>query len=264
MINVPRLNLRSQPSTNGTILGKLLLDETVQIWGRDAAGEWWYVCCLAGTTTEGWASATFIDPSFNRTIANQRLVVYDPQARALLPTPTPRAVGTPQLAMTSRTALTGTLAAQAATGVGAGRPLAASEAATTTLAVLLWQEPPFVSPGDGLDLRFVITNTGGITATQVEVRDELARDLLLAGGAASEGGRLDRSRAANGNIVFTLRWPELEPGAAVTATVGITLSAELTGGTVIDTIVAASAANAEAETTGVSIGLPPVALPDFR
>ncbi len=269
VVAVPRLNLRSQPTTSGAILGRLLQDETVQVLGRDATGSWWYVCCVAGTTTEGWASATFITPSFARATANQRLSIFDPTLRALLPTPTPRPGSAPQVRVASTTALTGTLAAQAATGVAIPRStgaqaLAATQPATTTLGVLLWQEPPFVGPGEPLDLRFVISNTGTMTATAIEVRDELAQALALGSGTASGDGLFGRSRAANGSVVFTLRWPELAPGAAVTATVGITVSAELTNGTVIDTLAAVGAANAPAKTTGVSIGLPPVTLPDFR
>lgn len=258
VVDVFRLNLRSEPSANSGILGKLLQGETVTVLSRDAAGDWWYVCCLAGTTTQGWVSAQFITPAFARSDANRILPVYSAEVRAILPTPTPKASKTPSVAMAS------TLALSAAGPVTSTAPLASAELATTTLDVALWQEPPYVAAGEMMQLQFVITNTGTITATQIEVRDELAPELALAGGVLSGRGLLAESRTRTGNSVFTLEWPDLAPGDELTATVGITLSAALTDGAVIDTIAAVSAANASAVTTGVFIGMPPAALPDFQ
>jgi uncharacterized repeat protein (TIGR01451 family) len=141
---------------------------------------------------------------------------------------------------------------------------AAAVPATTTLGVELWQEPLFVSAGDSLQLHFLITNTGAVTATHVAIRDELVPELVLGSGEVGGSGVFDQSLARNGNTVFTLEWPELAPGEELTATIAITLADTLTDGTVLDTIAAISAANAAAETTGVLIGLPPIALPDFQ
>lgn len=251
LVDVFRLNLRSQPSTNGVILGKLLQGEVVEILARNSEADWWYVCCLNGTRTEGWVSAQFLTPAFSRSAAPQLLPVQG-EVHAILPTPTPKPGATPVVSMASNK----TPAASAL--------LTPSTPATTTLGMRLWQEPEFAAAGEDVWLRFAISNTGAITASQVEVRNELLPTLLLGAGQAGSGGLFKAGKAGNGNVVFTITWPELAPGGELTATVGITLAETLTDGTVVDTIAAVGAANAAATTTGILIGLPPVGLPDFQ
>jgi uncharacterized repeat protein (TIGR01451 family) len=58
------LNVRSGPSTDSTVLGKLTGSTTVSVLGRNAAGDWLYICCIGTPASNGWVSAEFITPPF--------------------------------------------------------------------------------------------------------------------------------------------------------------------------------------------------------
>jgi uncharacterized protein YraI len=58
------LNVRSGPSTDDAVLGKLTGSATVSVLGRNAAGDWLYICCIGTPAANGWVSAQFITPAF--------------------------------------------------------------------------------------------------------------------------------------------------------------------------------------------------------
>jgi uncharacterized protein YraI len=58
------LNVRSGPSTDDAVLGKLTGSTTVSVLGRNAAGDWLYICCIGTPASNGWVSAEFITPAF--------------------------------------------------------------------------------------------------------------------------------------------------------------------------------------------------------
>ena len=239
-ISAARLNLREEPSTKGAILGKLLQGQVVRVNARNEDGTWWYICCLASDTildTSGWVSASFITPNFARADAATLLPVFQ-QVSVVLPTPTPRP---------------GTVPA-----------LAAAVEATTTLQLEIVQQPEFAMPGALLTLQYVITNTGGAPAAMVELRNELTPTLTLVGGEASANGLLRQSKTPEGRTVVAAIWPVLESGEVVTATIALSVAPDVGVGDVIDNIAAAAAQNAEAQTAGVRVGMPPASLPDFQ
>jgi N-acetylmuramoyl-L-alanine amidase len=63
-VTAPVLNLRSGPGTSFAVAGKLKSGDTLTVLGRNAAGDWLYVCCLPDTETRGWVSAEFVTPAF--------------------------------------------------------------------------------------------------------------------------------------------------------------------------------------------------------
>lgn len=262
-VNAFRVNLRDQPAVTGAILGKLLEGEVVRVLSRNPAGDWWYVCCLAGTTTEGWASAEFITPSFDRARVLDLLPLYGQEVRAILPTPTPRP---PKTAPAS----TGVLSVVPLTNTASitlTLPVTLDVAATTTLSLLMWQEPPFVSQGEPLALRFVISNTGAYTAAAVELRDELTATLALGAVQTANASQVSSSGVQTQDgpaATFSILWPQIAPSSAVTATVQLTVAQGLANGSVIPNIASVSARNAPAVTGGVSISLPPDDLPNFQ
>ena len=58
------LNVRSGPSTDDAVLGKLRGSDTVTVLGRNAGGDWLYICCIGTPPANGWVSAQFITPAF--------------------------------------------------------------------------------------------------------------------------------------------------------------------------------------------------------
>ncbi|MGL4650354.1 MAG: SH3 domain-containing protein, partial [Caldilineaceae bacterium] len=78
-VNAPRLNVRSGPGVNFAVLGRVFEGESLQILFRNPEGDWWYACCIAGTTTSGWVSAAFIAPDFDTTQALALIPVSDSQ-----------------------------------------------------------------------------------------------------------------------------------------------------------------------------------------
>jgi len=77
VVAVARLNLRVRqgPGTNFSIIGSMSSGETVTILSRNPTGDWWYVCCISGTTQEGWVAAQFIQPNFDLGQANTLIPV---------------------------------------------------------------------------------------------------------------------------------------------------------------------------------------------
>jgi len=253
-----RLNVRSTSSITGTLLGKLESRTVVNVLARNARGDWWYVCCIPNTSTEGWVASRYLSPSFPAASANALLPVYG-QTGAMLPTPAPAtAVAIPTAVPTTTTLLT------ASPTLTETETSTATAEATTTLEISVSQIPTLAVQGFPVAMAFVITNTGEVTAVSVELRNELPDGLALNKGSATQGAQATAARTPSGTDVFAFVWPQVAPGDAVTATVQITISTTLTDGIVLDNLAAISAANVPAKTVRLSIALPPAGLPDFR
>lgn len=61
------LNVRAGPGANFSVIGKLRNGATIDVQGRNAAGDWLYMCCVPATETKGWVSAEFVSPAFAST-----------------------------------------------------------------------------------------------------------------------------------------------------------------------------------------------------
>jgi uncharacterized repeat protein (TIGR01451 family) len=64
-VTAERLNVRSGPATTFPSVGRLFEGEVVTILFRNEVGDWWYTCCISGTTTSGWVSSLFVEPGFD-------------------------------------------------------------------------------------------------------------------------------------------------------------------------------------------------------
>lgn len=262
-----RLNLRSEPSISGTILGKLDNGTVVTVIARNAAGDWWYVCCAPDGDTSGWAAAQFLEPAFPRASAARVIPLFG--GGVVLPTPTPGPRSTPSADSTTPTTATEVSGIAAGdtlteTETGATLALTATLETTATLEISASQAPTLAVQGAPLELRYVISNTGAVTATAVELRNELPAGLTLNRGNAAGGARFTAARTDAGADLFAFLWPELAPGGVITASAVVTVSATLSDGVVVENLAALSAANAEAQTAVLNIGLPPSGVPDFR
>jgi uncharacterized repeat protein (TIGR01451 family) len=220
-----RLNMREGPGTNFAVVGGVSRDETVRILERNADGTWWRICCSTSTTTEGWASAQFIQPQFDPAQANTLIPVAGGESPAAsAPAPAPAA----------------------------------------NLSLTLAQFPQYVWQGQTVTLRLVVTNQGTADATDVEVRSELPGTLAFIAGDPGAGGQWEQQSGNEGRIAISLRWPTLAAGQSATATLEVQVANDLADGSVIDNLAVLSAAGLAPVTEGISIGMPPLALPDFQ
>lgn len=298
----PRLIVRDTAGTNGTILGRISDGATVEIIARNEAGDWWYVCCIDGTQTEGWANAAFLVPNFDAASASTLIPLFGetslqlpsptPRATSLAPslpvitkmpkllslarsTPTPLSVVVPTVAVptvdnptvvstpTPTVVAVATDIAPMTTDLPDEEPTPLS-AAPTSLEAIAWQEPAFAAPGDTVLLRYLITNTGAGIAREVHVRNELPAGLLLDRGAGSPTAHFERLSTDAGATVFSLMWDAVPAGESVSATVAVTLAPSLAPGSVMYNLAAIGALNAAAQTATITVSTPPAGLPTFQ
>jgi len=239
VVAVQRLNVRQGPGTTYPAIGTVSQGETVTILSRNELGDWWRACCISGTTQDGWMAAQFITPNFDLGQANV-LIAID----GAIPTPPPP------------------------TPVPAIDPNAVPTTTTPTTAGLLrlqvQQDPPYAWQGSTITLIYQLDNTGAETATNVEVRNELPAEFGFLSAAPVSTGDFLTETAPISRTVVIFRWPELQAGAAVSASVQVSVSSQLINGTVLENLAVAGADNVQPVTAGISIGMPPVNLPDFR
>lgn len=55
-----QVNVRTEPSTAGEVLGILAANVTVQIVGQDPGGNWWQILYEAGAEGRGWVTAQYV------------------------------------------------------------------------------------------------------------------------------------------------------------------------------------------------------------
>lgn len=238
-VNVPRLNVRQGPGTTFPVVGTVSQGETVTILSRNEVGDWWRACCITGTNQDGWMAAQFILPNFDLGQANV-LIAID----GAIPTPPPpTAVPTIDPNVVPTTTV----------------PIAAS-----LLELQVQQDPPYAWQGGTITLIYQLNNAGPAVATNVEVRNELPAEFgFLSADPVNASAFLTETVPVSRTVVV-FRWPELQVGAAVSASVQVSVSSQLINGTVLENLAVAGADNVQPVTAGISIGMPPVNLPDFR
>lgn len=63
VVNTNTMNVRSGPGTNYPIVGRVPRGTTFDITGRNAAGDWWQVCCV--NNQNGWVVGRLVNVSGN-------------------------------------------------------------------------------------------------------------------------------------------------------------------------------------------------------
>jgi hypothetical protein len=58
-VTAPALNVRAGPGTDYAIVGKLSLDDSVEVVGRNAAGDWLQIVYPANSDRRGWIAADY-------------------------------------------------------------------------------------------------------------------------------------------------------------------------------------------------------------
>jgi len=238
-VNAPRLNVRQGPGTTFPVVGTVSQGETVTILSRNEFGDWWRACCISGTTQDGWMAAQFILPNFDLGQANVLIAVDG--AVPTPPPPTPVPTIDPNVV-----------------------PTTTVPSSISSLELQVQQEPAYAWQGGTITLIYQLNNAGAETVSNVEVRNELPAELgFLSANPVSANDFLTETVPVSRTVVI-FRWPELQAGAAVSASVQVSVSSQLINGTVLENLAVAGADNVQPVTAGISIGMPPVSLPDFR
>ena len=240
-VNVDRLNMRSGPGADFDIVAKLEHNHALTVLARNERGDWWYVCCAADATTRGWVSAPYLTPAFDQATDLQRIPLF-------VSTPPTVSVTT---TITASASTTPTVVAGAVTPT------------TTVLSAAMALNPPFVMQGERAQIVITVTNTTPVTASNVALRDELSPGLAFVKAVALVGD-VGQETTDSGATVITFLWDEIAPSALMSATITVDISGDLPDGSVVDNLAAATADNAADLTAGMTIGMPPVAPPDFR
>jgi uncharacterized protein YgiM (DUF1202 family) len=232
------LNVRSGPSTDDTVLGKLRGSDTVTVLGRNAGGDWLYICCIGTPPSNGWVSAQFITPAF---------------AAGELPE-----VGSDGQAGTGAgTSAAGGTEASTATGEGTQ---AGAATGTGALSVAIAQQPPFAVQGREIALIYTVSNDGSEDLTDVVLSSELPTPLSLIAATAGSAGEVNQTA---GSPAVTATWATLPAGASVSATVRVRVADDIPNGTTFANLASVTAGNGETASTGITIGMPPSLLPEF-
>lgn len=230
VVSVPALNARAAPSTNAAILGRFTSGAQLSVLGRNAAGDWWLVCCAPNGAGNVWVASSFVQSSASAAI------------RSALPIAT--GLGIPVVA-------------------SATAPVASASAGPAIVLTGPQRLLPAVQ-GQSVVLLFTVTNPGNAAAANAEFSFELPTGLHFVSASATDGGEAVESETAGGASLVIVTWPELAAGA--NATVRITAAADktLANGAVLGGSAVALASNAASTFVPVAVGMPPVTLPDFR
>lgn len=242
-VSVVRLNVRQGPSTEFSVLGVVTNGQQLQVLARNDAGDWWQICCIANTNTAGWVSAQFVQSSFDRTQANTLLPLAD-----TLPTPPPTPSPTATL---DPTIPTPTLSPdRLLDGVA--------------LQLQLQQDPLYTWQGESVDLVYNVANVGTESALNVELRNELPVELSFVDFVDIGAGTAMTETTATNTVAYAITWPELASGETETIRVRVAVTDTVADGVVLNNLAVITADDSDAVTAGLSIGMPPVALPEFQ
>lgn len=237
MVIVARLNVRQGPGTNFAVIGTLTNGTTVTVLSRNDVGDWWRVCCVGGTSQEGWVAAQYIQPNFDLGQATTLIPVDGalPEAPTATPTLVPGVV-----------------------------PTVTTTSPVAQLALQVQQAPPYVWQEQVITLTYQIENRSEVAATNLEVRNELPAELTFISASPLTAGEFMTETTEVGRTVLVMRWPELQAGATATADIQVQVGLQMINGSVLDNLAVATADDVQPVTAGISIGMPPATLPDFR
>ncbi|MEZ4661011.1 MAG: SH3 domain-containing protein [Caldilineaceae bacterium] len=146
-------------------------------------------------------------------------------------------------------------------------PLAAEIPASPAAPVLqldVQMQPAFAWTGQDITLDFAITNVSGAGVSNVSFGTELASTLVFVSAAASGDGAASNSAAASGGTLVDATWAELAAGATANVTITLRVADTVVNGDVIDNLAVVGADGVDDITAGLSIGMPPTTLPDFK
>ncbi|MEZ4617242.1 MAG: SH3 domain-containing protein [Caldilineaceae bacterium] len=159
-----------------------------------------------------------------------------------------------------------TQAAAAALAVTATSSAASStaSAAEETLILEMRPSPAFAWQGQIVTLHYVIRNQGDQPYTNIRLRNDLPPTLAYLDATVEQGGTISTAGRATDGIIYTVTWPEIEAGAALTATVTVRIAENVRNGALVDNLAVVESAEGATALAGITFAMPPVRLPQFR
>lgn len=233
-VGVARLNVRQGPGTTFDTIGVVVNGQQLQVLARNEGNDWWQICCLPGTNSSGWVVAQFLQASFDL----GQVTTLLPLAGEL---PTP----------------------PAPTPIPAEDPNAFA-ATSDLLQFQIQQDPLYAWQGQEVTLIYQIANTTISDTINLELRNELPPQLHFVAIEEADSGAAMTETTALSSTIFSITWPTLAAGDELTARVRLQVGEELPDGAVIDNLAVIVADNVAAITGGITIGMPPTTLPEFR
>ncbi|MEZ4675435.1 MAG: SH3 domain-containing protein [Caldilineaceae bacterium] len=233
-VTVVRLNVRQGPGTTYDVLGVVASGQTLRVLARNEAGDWWQICCLPGSNRSGWVASQFLQANFDLGQANTLIPLADDLPTPPEPTPIPTA-----------------------------DPFGAT-APTDTILFQMQQDPLYTWQGQEVSIVYLIANTTENPAVNLELRNEFSNQLRFVAIEDAGGGTALTETTDLSNTIISVTWPELTIDAETEVRVRVQVANDIPDGGVIDNLAVIVADNITAITAGISIGMPPTTLPDFR
>lgn len=233
------LNVRSGPGSDFPVMGTAFQDDVMRVSGQ--SGSWWQVCCAIGTTEFGWVDSQFVEPDFDIDDLDDLV---------------------PEIADAE-------LPEEQSAASGAGTSASAANDSTLDFQIshdplFIWQEYPFT-------MTFTVTNTSSSTLENVQIRNDFPPELIVLGVVSSDddndvdtADEVEFTEGVDDREVMLASWSEVASGEGRSLMVMVEVSAEVEMGAVINNLAVAIADDTDDVTAGISIGMPPTRLPNFR
>ncbi len=113
-----------------------------------------------------------------------------------------------------------------------------------------------------MELHFVVHNKSDQVIANIELQDDLPPELAFVKAVVGSQGIASAAETQEPGPLFTITWPEIGPNTQVTATVTIQI-ATATDGAMIDNLAVVKSAAGNEALAGMTIAMPPTALPRF-
>ncbi len=231
VVSATVLNVRRGPGDKDRMSDTLFRNDIVHVLGRNQNGTWWLVCC-GKNKKQGWVNAAFLRPNFEQKAALQLL---------------PLVSGSSVVA-----------------SVGGSEAISSGVTAPANLQFEMRIDPAYPLPGETVKLTLLVSNKGPATVTQVRVRDQLPTELLYISATANNNAVVRQEISQEKYTVISAVWEQVKPGTQVSVTLTLQVDSQLANGALVDNLAVVGAEGISDLTTGITLAMPPAALPRFR
>lgn len=232
VVTAVTLNLRKGPNATARVIDTLFLNDPVAIMGRNQTGDWLYICCGERTKLAGWVSKQFITTNLS-----------SDQAMALIP-------------------VFESVLNQTAAAAPTAKP--SSKTAADALVLEMRPQPSAAWQGQTLDIQLVVRNRSDQALTAVQLRNDLPDELAVVNVQIENQGQVKYSGARQNGPIITIDWPTVPANGQVAATVTVQIATTVADGALIDNLAVVTTKQGPEALAGITLAMPPVALPQFR
>jgi Domain of unknown function DUF11 len=231
LVTAVTLNLRKDPSATGRVIDTLFLNDPVAILGRNQTGDWLYVCCGARTQLAGWASKRFVSTNLSSDQEIARIPLFE-----------------------------------SALSQAASEPAAksGSKPDADSLVLEMRSRPAAIWQGQRIEIQFVARNRGDQALTGVQLRYDLPAELAVVKTVTSGEGEVTVSGVRESGPLITIDWPAMPANDQLTATVTVQIATTVADGALIDNLAVVNTSQGIEALAGITLAMPPMALPQFR